>query len=123
MAACEPLGQLPKFNKTCSRCGETKSDYDFNFRTKSLDGRQPWCRACFTEYQRLKKYDITVDQMNVMLARGCEVCGTHENLCIDHCHTTEIVRGALCDRHNRALCLLDDDPDLIMALHRYISRF
>ena len=32
--------------KKCIKCGESKSPRSFHKRTKSKDGRQPWCKNC-----------------------------------------------------------------------------
>lgn len=33
--------------------------------------------------------------------KQCQMCGTGERLCVDHCHTRKVVRGMLCDSCNR----------------------
>lgn len=40
---------------------------------------------------------------------------------MDHCHATGKVRGALCDRCNKALGFLNDDVQLIRAAADYIA--
>jgi len=39
---------------------------------------------------------------------------------VDHCHETGRIRGLLCDRCNRAIGLLRDDPDLLETAARYL---
>ncbi len=39
----------------------------------------------------------------------CAICGTQEDLVVDHCHTTNKIRGYLCDNHNKAVGLLQED--------------
>lgn len=51
----------------------------------------------------------------------CEVCGSEEKLCVDHCHRSKRVRGILCDGCNKALGLLKDDAVRITKLLRYAS--
>lgn len=41
--------------KYCPRCGDLKSNDEFARAKGSPDGRQPWCRTCFSEYQRSRK--------------------------------------------------------------------
>lgn len=75
---------------------------------------------------RIRAYGITVEDYNTMLEAqdyGCYICGgVDENraLSIDHNHRTGKVRGLLCSNHNRALGLLGDDPELLIAAHRYL---
>lgn len=40
--------------KTCPKCTKSKSLNDFCVRSKSKDGRQPWCKECTTK--RFKEY-------------------------------------------------------------------
>jgi Recombination endonuclease VII len=62
----------------------------------------------------------------------CGACGQPEivlwrgkptRLCVDHDHLTDIVRGLLCAKCNKALGLLLDSPELILLLHNYIIKF
>jgi len=40
--------------KTCSRCDIEKPLEDFRFRNKTKNIRAPWCKSCFSEYERNK---------------------------------------------------------------------
>jgi hypothetical protein len=78
----------------------------------------------------MSKYGITIEQYETMLAqqRGvCAVCASAPSdgkpLDVDHCHTTNVVRGLLCNPCNMALGLLKDDPLRIRALETYINGF
>ena len=44
-------------------------------------------------------------------------------LAVDHCHETGDVRGLLCAACNTALGLLKDDPDRIVKLLDYLTRW
>ena len=74
---------------------------------------------------RIRSYGITVEEYDEMLESqggGCYICGigpVGRALDIDHDHRTGKVRGLLCSNHNRALGLLGDDPDLLLAAHTY----
>jgi hypothetical protein len=55
-------------------------------------------------YRFKKKYNLTVEEAEAILARGCEICGIRTaRLCVDHCHQTGRVRGCLCIRCNTSL--------------------
>jgi hypothetical protein len=75
---------------------------------------------------RIRSYGITVEEYDEMLESqggGCYICGigpVGRALDIDHDHRTGKVRGLLCSNHNRALGLLGDDPDLLLAAHTYL---
>jgi hypothetical protein len=75
---------------------------------------------------RIRSYGISVEDYDKMLESqggGCYICGigpVGRALDIDHDHRTGKVRGLLCSNHNRALGLLGDDPDLLLAAHTYL---
>jgi hypothetical protein len=77
---------------------------------------------------RIRSYGITVEDYDEMLESqggGCYICGigpVGRALDIDHDHRTGKVRGLLCSNHNRALGLLGDDPDLLLAAHTYLVK-
>ena len=68
-----------------------------------------------------RKYGLTPDAYETLIENGCEVCGTTENLCVDHCHETLKVRGCLCHSCNVALGHMKDDPVLLRKLTDYIE--
>jgi Recombination endonuclease VII len=85
-----------------------------------------------------RKYGLTLEEVDAILARGCAICGTHqgrstgrasvpmgraeERLCLDHCHTTGKVRDALCHSCNSALGLMGDDPARLRAAADYLEK-
>jgi hypothetical protein len=77
---------------------------------------------------RIRSYGISVEEYETMLddqGGGCYICGGSPSgraLDIDHDHRTGKVRGLLCSNHNRALGLLGDDPDLLLAAHQYLVK-
>ena len=77
---------------------------------------------------RIRMYGISVDDYNRMLEEqnhGCYICGkstANRALDIDHDHKTGKVRGLLCSVHNRVLGLFDDDPELLLAAHIYLTK-
>ena len=78
-----------------------------------------------------RKYGITVADFDAMiLSQGnkCAICGDGPNgnpmhfPHIDHCHTTNKVRGLLCRKCNHAVGLLKDDPKIFLAGAAYLQR-
>lgn len=51
----------------------------------------------------------------------CAICGNEERLVIDHDHTTGMMRGLLCHRHNTALGLFNDNPLLLKEAASYLE--
>lgn len=88
------------------------------------------------KFNLAKNYGLTVADYNALLrAQGgvCAVCGKGEPnahgrtgkqfaLAVDHCHETGRVRGLLCQKCNRAIGLLGDDPVLMRRAISYLLR-
>jgi hypothetical protein len=81
------------------------------------------------------KYGITLEEYETMLGAqdgGCKICGATEankpgnrytNLVVDHNHETGQVRGLLCNAHNRALGMFDDDVELLQKAIDYLEAY
>jgi len=57
---------------------------------------------------------------------GCAICGAIANksgkrLPVDHCHNTGKNRGILCDKCNRGVGLMNDDPTLLRKAIAYLE--
>lgn len=71
---------------------------------------------------KAKRYDLTLEEYDAIIARGCALCGTHEaQICIDHDHTSGKVRDALCKGCNTGLGLFGDDAARLRAAAAYIE--
>lgn len=92
-------------------------------------------RARDPELSRLKfrawNYGLTLERTTELLAAGCAVCGSRDELHIDHDHRCcpggssprscgQCVRGVLCHGCNTALGLLGEDPARIEALLAHV---
>lgn len=84
--------------------------------------------------QRKYLYGITQKEYAALLEKQhgkCAVCGDGEtkvgrtgntrSLCVDHCHTTGVIRGLLCDRCNCTLGKVKDDANLLRRMAAYIE--
>lgn len=72
------------------------------------------------EYHNRCLYRLEPEEYQDLIKDGCEVCGTKENLVVDHCHETGKVRGCLCNDHNLALGKLGDSSYMVSRLLGYI---
>jgi hypothetical protein len=85
---------------------------------------------------RLKsKFGITLDDYNKMLEAQegvCAICGEPErmmrkgtlrHLCVDHDHATGAVRGLLCASCNKAIGLMEDDTERLVAAAEYLDTY
>lgn len=83
-----------------------------------------------------KNYGITLAEYDALLRQQggvCAICGKDEpnahgrtgkqfRLSVDHCHESGRVRGLLCQKCNRAIGLLGDDPVLMRKAISYLLR-
>jgi len=83
-----------------------------------------------------QRYGLSLDDLDRMAAdqdNCCAICrgdqtrtdwrsGKKNDLVVDHCHSTNLVRSLLCDPCNRAIGLLGDDPERLEAAAAYIRR-
>lgn len=74
-----------------------------------------------------RNYGLSPEDYQSMLdAQGgvCRLCGRTcedgKRLAVDHCHSTESVRGLLCRKCNTALGLFRDDPAILERAWRYL---
>ncbi len=103
------------------------------------DGRaicQGLCNLHYTHAKSIKKkYGLSMQDYLAMVhyqCGTCYICGKPETkvdprsgrvhmLAVDHCHHTGKVRGLLCDKHNRAIGLMDDDAGILNRAIEYIQ--
>lgn len=132
----------PSALKACSKCGETKPLGDFHRQKSGQMGRHSWCRECFnTNARETRKRDYSADQKRrwllstrygltpqqveaMMEAQGrvCAICRQPmARVCVDHSHTTGMVRGLLCHGCNIKLPAIEDEAFRESAL-AYLQR-
>jgi hypothetical protein len=85
---------------------------------------------CVKHYDESKNTTKTAQEIFEMKKGGCEVCGSHERLTLDHDHSccptgkscNNCIRGILCHKCNTAAGLLDDDTERMVSLAAYILK-
>lgn len=120
--------------KTCSRCKQAKPFESF-YASKTKDGLTYWCRGCYADHYRENKerqllsnqrarvrrrYGLTLETYNEVIAQGCAVCGSTDNVFLDHDHGSGSIRAPLCRGCNLALGAVHDDPARLEALARFL---
>ena len=131
--------------KRCTCCKQEKPLTAFAKSRQKKDGLQPFCKECSSayvgEWQRTEKgklsrqqaklkldFGLSFEEYQHLLASqngGCAICGEQLNgkaLDVDHDHVTGKVRGLLCNKHNQALGLFNDDPTLLEMARQYLLR-
>jgi len=103
---------------------------------RSLDGRRDYCSAECAKFGSLlgniqREYGVSREQYrSAHFQQGgkCAVCRRPERtarntlLAVDHDHVTGQFRGLLCSHCNRAIGLLRDDPQIILAAADYVRK-
>ena len=129
-----------KIKSTCEHCEEM-------FEVLMIKVRQGKGKFCSTQcyanhrkngkkdvkkanviYQKKSKYGLDEESYVGLFAKQnnkCRICETSFDdvrACVDHSHTTGIVRGLLCDKCNRGLGYFNDNPDLLSKAIEYLAR-
>lgn len=120
--------------RVCQKCNELSDDFP-TYKTPNGEVRERnTCRDCFRNVSRdhrIKyRYGLTREQYAELISRGCEVCGTHENLHVDHDHVccptqytrSDCIRGVLCWRHNRMEGCLEGNLVELEAMEKYLLK-
>lgn len=96
-------------------------------REKLLKAEAVW-RANHKRYIRemylTTKYGITIAEYDALLASqggGCKICGAVKRLHLDHCHTSRLNRGILCNRCNIGIGYFSDNPSLLKKAAAYLE--
>ena len=114
---------------TCTRCKAEKpaTTEFFPPHNKKRNGLDSWCRGCRATYRsencRGKFRDVISDDALRDLkatTKECVICGSKEQLVVDHDHVTGKVRGMLCNHCNRGLGHFRDDPVLLEFAAQYL---
>lgn len=69
-----------------------------------------------------RKWRLTPAQFDAMAVLGCEICFSYDNLVVDHCHETGVVRGVLCSSCNTAIGLMGENIDRLAAAIEYVKQ-
>jgi hypothetical protein len=118
--------------KICTKCkvGKILSAEFFPLHNKTKSGFDSWCRSCRATYRsetRRGHYrNMISDNLLkdiIETVKECVICGSEENLVVDHCHKTNVVRGMLCNHCNRGLGHFKDDPQLLEFARIYLLSY
>ena len=99
----------------CSVCGNVK------IYSRGKSGQYK-CSVAANEKSKLYKRAYRASRNSIMKNR-CEICGTKNKLCYDHCHKTNEYRGTLCSRCNTAIGFFDDNVNFLQSAILYLNSF
>ena len=136
----------------CTKCNEVKPQIDFVKSNTTKSGYRGCCKLCFNAYyakrreekyeqvreyekkfhraRRLKyEYGITEEYYSNLISlqnNSCVICSTSFTITpakIDHCHTSGIVRGLLCNTCNLGLGHFKDKKELLQNAINYLNQY
>jgi len=99
---------------------EAKRLYDIEYNKLNKEKR----KLQHKEYKLAKHYGVTLDEYNTCMSTSdvCELCGTEESLCYDHCHDSMKFRGVLCSRCNSGIGFLGDTLEDLERAVKYLRK-
>ena len=110
--------------KRCYVCKKWLSPDQF-FKQKGLRSNlQAGCKRCGAIKALMKTTFASREIAELLYDKklSCEVCGSFDNVCGDHCHETKTYRGALCRICNAVLGLTNEDQKRLHSLANYLER-
>jgi hypothetical protein len=125
--ACESQSQQKPKSETpgqkytnCIHCGHKPPKPNWNSRTKSWVHNTS-CKACMNFWTR-HRFRLTHQDREFLNNNSfCQICGATKNLHIDHCHTTNKIRGYLCGVHNKGIGCFGDNIEHLTAAINYLN--
>jgi hypothetical protein len=128
-------------SKFCRWCNTEKPKSEMIKNKSYADGYATVCKQCSKEYSanlrknkdyiiksRAKKYKTTVEHITHLYETQtvCQICKQEDkrrNLAIDHCHSTDKVRGLLCDACNKAIGHFKDNIEYLENAIEYLKKY
>lgn len=127
--------------KTCVTCLVQKPTSEFH---RDKNRHKPWCKPCRSKARKDNKwsngrvgreaelrarlrdrYGITLEyreEIRQSQNNKCAICKEYDdNLFVDHCHNTGIVRGLLCSKCNSGLGMFRDNIDFLKGAIEYLG--
>lgn len=120
-------GRRDSYESYCKQC-EKENNKKFFLKNRELLRHRDYVRNC-------KKFGLSAEAYEQMVKDqngACAVCekpeirtrgGKIKKLAIDHDHKTGKVRALLCCDCNTSLGLMEENPDRLRSLIRYIEKF
>ncbi|MEU5957577.1 endonuclease VII domain-containing protein [Streptomyces sp. NPDC047525] len=125
------MAEARKGFRECTKCGKNRAERFYTPRGKVCSSCRKASRRQASRNARIQAtYGLTSEEYQRLLeAQGgrCAICRETRktNLAVDHCHTTEAVRGLLCARCNGQLLARGarDRPEVLRRAAEYLEDY
>ena len=123
--------------KRCPRCSKWQAESEFYVCKHTADKRQPHCKGCYRDANRMSRFGMTAGDYARVLADqggGCAICHTEDmgkrlSFSVDHDRSCcpgdkaceKCVRGILCTRCNTGLGQARDDVEILTSMVGYLN--
>lgn len=115
-----------------NKCKTCQAEYIKKYKNENANKLRDIWRKASRKYMKgdkrknktLSKYGLTKETYNNMYddQKGlCKICNQNLTLVVDHCHTSNIVRGLLCNMCNVGLGCFTDDIDRLKSAIKYLN--
>lgn len=131
LLALEPSVPVMPLTDPVARAAWAREDYQKNKTAKRQYNADRWHsvqkhrKAENTANRRRVRYNLTTEQFDAMSDRQsgmCALCCLRPLRDVDHCHTTNKVRGLLCRACNLGLGMFGDSPERLVRAIAYLQR-
>ena len=111
---------LPKFCQSCKAERKRRSRREKYVPKPPRQKRTNAERRAQVRAARIKRlYGLSLSEYENLLNSPCAICGAQAEV-VDHCHKTGRVRSGLCNKCNRMLGHVNDDPALLHKAADYL---
>ncbi len=130
-----PLSSFYKLKSGSNGVGSRCKGCDNKARRRYYEDNKTQCAVLQREYSLKSKYGITIQNYDDLLKSqggSCAICESTDagsyglnvigSFAVDHCHSSGVIRGLLCNRCNRAIGLLKDDPYTLFKAVDYLTK-
>jgi hypothetical protein len=115
-----------------NKCKICQAEYIKKYKDKNEDKLRDIWRKASRKYMKgdkrrnktLSKYGLTKETYNDMFdnQKGlCKICKQNLTLVVDHCHSSNVVRGLLCNMCNVGLGCFNDDIERLQEAIKYLN--
>lgn len=114
-------------HKECVRCRVMFPLAMFSKNKNTTTGACSWCKPCEADDKLIRNYGINTKDKVLMFQtqnETCAICKLNipmDKLEIDHCHSTGVVRGLLCNGCNTALGNMKDKIENCLNMIVYLQ--